>query len=98
MRRGQGVNGDAFRKRTHMPRRTLTPQIRDPWQLVWGQPYIDGDTLAAALEGYLQRNPHPDYRTRLLIRDAARAIRSFWGVKKFRRWLAASPTGERIRA
>ncbi|HEY7427564.1 MAG TPA: DUF6036 family nucleotidyltransferase [Gemmataceae bacterium] len=72
--------------------------VADPWALVWGQPYIDSVTLAAALEDDLQHNPRPDYRTRLLIRDAARAIRSFWGAKKFRRWLATSPTGERIRA
>jgi hypothetical protein len=70
----------------------------DPWRLVWGQPYIDSDTLAAAIESDLQRNPHPDYRTRLLVRDAAQAIRSFWGARKFQRWLAASPVRERLHA
>jgi hypothetical protein len=73
-------------------------QSLDPWRLVWGQPYIDSNTLAAAIESDLQRNPHPDYRTRLLVRDAAKAIRAFWGARKFGRWLAASPARERLRA
>jgi hypothetical protein len=70
----------------------------DPWSLIWGQPYIDSDTLAAAIENDLQRQPQPDYRTRLLVRDAAEAIRSHWGAAKFQRWLAASPARERLRA
>lgn len=70
----------------------------DPWRLVWGQPYIDSGTLAAAIVSDLQRHPQPDYRTRLLVRDAAVAIRSFWGAAKFQRWLAASPVRERLRA
>ena len=70
----------------------------DPWRLVWGQPYIDSSTLAAAIVSDLQRHPEPDYRTRLLVRDAAEAIRSFWGAAKFQRWLAASPVRERLRA
>lgn len=70
----------------------------DPWRLVWGQPYIDSGTLAAAIVSDLQRRPQPDYRTRLLLRDAAEAIRSFWGAAKFQRWLAASPERERLRA
>ena len=55
----------------------LPSQSLDPWHLVWGQPYIDSETLAAAIESDLKRNPHPDYRTRLLVRDATSAIRSF---------------------
>jgi hypothetical protein len=65
---------------------------------VWGQPYIDGQTLAAAIEQDLQRNSRPDFRTRLLVRDAAVAIRSFWGQRRFAQWLAASPVGRQIRA
>jgi hypothetical protein len=80
--------------------RMASPSSRflDPWQLVWGQPYIDSNALAAAIESDLQRDPQSDYRTRLLIRDAAEAIRLFWGTKKFRRWLAASPARDRLRA
>ena len=72
-------------------------QPLDPWRVVWGQPYIDCDTLAAAIESDLQRHPQPDYRTRLLVRDAVEAIRSFWGIAKFKRWLSASPAAELIR-
>ena len=70
----------------------------DPWRLVWGQPYIDSGALAAAIESDLLRHPQPDYRRRLLVRDAAVAIRSFWGVSRFQRWLAVSPVRERLHA
>lgn len=69
----------------------------DPWRLVWGQPYIDSDTLAAAIENEIQSQPCPDYRTRLLVRDAAEALRSYWGDTKFRLWMAASPARKRLR-
>jgi hypothetical protein len=72
--------------------------ILDPWELVWGQPYIDSQTLAAAIEQDLERNTQPDFRTRLLVRDAAVALRSFWGPRRFSRWVATSPAGQQIRA
>jgi hypothetical protein len=72
--------------------------LLDPWRLVWGQPYIDSRTLAAAIEQDLQREPRPDFRTRLLVRDAAVAIRSYWGAPRFTQWLATSPVGPLIRA
>ena len=75
-----------------------SPPILDPWDLVWGQPYIDSRTLAAAIEQDLGRNDQPDFRTRLLVRDAAAAIRSFWGSRRFNRWLSASPVAPVIRA
>jgi hypothetical protein len=93
-----------------MPRRTpaapQTPAVLpgpaptsppDPWELVWGQPHIDSRALAAAVESDLLRTPEPDFRTRLLARDAARALRSFWGPREFARWLAGSPAGDRVR-
>ena len=70
----------------------------DPWRLVWGQPYLDSRTLAAAIEQDLGRDPRPDFRTRLPIRDAAVAMRSYWGSRRFTQWLAESPVGQRIRA
>lgn len=76
---------------------SLSPR-QDPWQLVWGQPYIDASRLAAAIEGDLQANVLPDFRTRLLVRDAARAIKSYWGAPAFKRWLTASPAGAKIAA
>jgi hypothetical protein len=72
--------------------------LADPWELVWGQPYINSQRLAAALEKDLQGKPTPDFRTRLLVRDAARALRGFWGAATFRRWLGTSPAGRRISA
>ena len=30
------------------------------------------------------------------MRDAARAVRSFWGGRKFDRWLATSPAGQKV--
>jgi len=74
----------------------LSSQSLDPWRLVWGQPYIDSSALAAAIESDLQRHPRPDYRTRLLLRDAAAAIRSFWGAAKFQSWLEKSPAREHL--
>jgi hypothetical protein len=69
----------------------------DPWRLVWGQPYIDSRTLAAAIEQDLALNDHPDFRTRLLVRDAAVALRSYWGSRRFAQWLEASPAGPEVR-
>jgi hypothetical protein len=73
-------------------------QTLDPWALVWGQPNIDAQRLADAIEDDLRANADPDFRTRLLVRDAARALKSFWGPKTFARWLAASDLEPRIRA
>jgi len=65
--------------------------------LIWGQPFIDAARLATAIDYDLMHTPDPDFRTRLLVRDAGRALRSFLGRRKFARWLAASPVGDRIR-
>jgi hypothetical protein len=73
------------------------PTALDPWRLVWGQPYIDSRALAAAIEQDLALNDHPAFRTRLLVRDAAVALRSYWGSSRFAQWLAASPVGPQIR-
>ena len=61
-----------------------TESRADLWALVWGQPYIDAARLAQAIELDLTDLPCPDFRTRLLVRDAAKAMRSFWGVKLLR--------------
>jgi hypothetical protein len=73
------------------------PEILDPWKLVWGQPYINSQTLAAAIEQDLERQRQPDFRSRLLVRDAAVALQSFWGPRRFSLWLKASPVGRQIR-
>src|SRR5580658_4940494 len=69
----------------------------DPWKLVWGQPYIDSQTLASAIEQDLERNDRPDFRARLLVRDSAVALRSYWGARRFLKWVQASPLESRIR-
>jgi hypothetical protein len=68
----------------------------DSWELVWGQPYINDARLASALEEDLRNNPRPDFRTRLLIRDAARALKQHWGPRRFSRWLGKSAAGTQI--
>jgi Nucleotidyltransferase of unknown function (DUF6036) len=88
-------NGSA--RSTYAVRDNLPTERRlDPWELVWGQPYIDCDTLAAAIEEDLAKTPSPDYRSRLLIHDAAGAICSYWGSRRFRRWIGNSPVGDKI--
>jgi hypothetical protein len=69
----------------------------DLWELIWGQPYIDATRLARAIELDLEDAPAPDFRSRLLVRDAAKAVRSFWGARRFNLWLQASSVGESIR-
>jgi hypothetical protein len=85
------------------PKRGKTARVNgsavpDPWGLIWGQPYIDSATLARAITNDLGQNPDPDFRTRLLVRDALKALRAFWGTKKFSQWLAASPVGDRLQS
>ncbi|MFL5242395.1 MAG: DUF6036 family nucleotidyltransferase [Gemmataceae bacterium] len=70
----------------------------DPRQLIWGQPYIDARRLVSAIEEDLRKTSEPDFRTRLLVRDAAKAVRSFWSSKKFTFLLSKSPAAPRIRA
>lgn len=72
--------------------------VLDPWKLVWGEPFIDSQALAIAIEHDLECNICPDFRTRLLVRDAVVAIRSHWGSRRFAKWLATSPVRQQIRA
>jgi hypothetical protein len=91
-------NGKTRRVKSRMAAAVYRQKRPDPWELVWGQPYIDATQLATAIEGDLKHTPHPDFRTRLLVRDSARALMAFWGRTRFERWIAASSVGERIRA
>jgi hypothetical protein len=79
------------------PTRRQEPTVKeDPWTLVWGQPYIDADKLVSALEYDLKHDLQPDFRKRLLVRDALKAVRSFWGSDKYLQWLDQSPAKEKI--
>src|SRR5690242_21271548 len=89
--------GRAHRPVPGYPPMSQAPPALDPWRLVWGQPYIDSRTLAAAIEQDLTLNDRPDFRTRLLVRDAAVALRSYWGQPRFSQWLAASTAGPLVR-
>jgi hypothetical protein len=64
------------------------------WSLPFGRLQIDPSEIAAALNCLQIRDTGTlDTRSRLLIRDALRALLSHWGEERFRAWLAgaASP-------
>src|SRR5262249_4197429 len=59
------------------------------------QQWIDPQELSAAIEEQvIQRDL--DYRSRLLIRDSVKALRSYWGPERLAAWLRASPVGNEI--
>jgi hypothetical protein len=60
------------------------------WEVVWGKPQIDPATLADAIESE-SRRADLDFRTRLLIRDAAAALERYWGRQRLEEWLRHSP-------
>jgi hypothetical protein len=62
----------------------------DLWELALRHPHIDPDVLALALERQATYPPL-DFRTRLLIRDSLRALRTVWGEERVTRWVADSP-------
>jgi hypothetical protein len=62
----------------------------DLWSLVWGKPEVDPVALAKAIEGELERNSSPDFRTRLLIRDSTEALEQYWGKERLEKWLMGS--------
>jgi hypothetical protein len=56
---------------------------------------IDADQLASALELSLSAE-QPDFRTRLLIRDAAGALKHFWGEQRFTSWRNGLASKDRL--
>jgi hypothetical protein len=68
----------------------------DLWSLVWGKPEVDPHQLAEAIERQVAGGTL-DFRTRLLIRDSADALESYWGREGLNRWLGQSPAGPTIR-
>jgi hypothetical protein len=65
------------------------------WDLVWGKPQIDPRALAGAVEREALREGL-DFRTRLLIRDAADALEDYWGSQRWQAWLGRSRAAEHI--
>jgi hypothetical protein len=62
------------------------------WDLAQsGQP-IDASALSTAIQREAGSGlADLDFRTRLLVRDAAAALRDFWNPARFDQWLTASP-------
>src|SRR4051812_39112423 len=67
----------------------------DLWSLTSGQPEIDPDRLAAAVEREAS-GEQLDFRTRLLIRDSVEALADWWGSQRLNTWLGRSPAKDRI--
>ena len=59
---------------------------------MWGQPYIDCRSLALAIEQDLEaRYSGPTSEPGSWSGTAAVAIRSYWGSRRFNKWLATQP-------
>jgi hypothetical protein len=78
----------------------VTPSSQSPqadlWTLALERPTIDPDELAAAIERQVGTGDL-DFRTRLLIRDAVRALGEVWGDQRLRQWLDHTAAGPAIR-
>lgn len=68
---------------------------RGIWTLVWGNPEIDPQDLARAIQE-TALGQELDFRTRLLIRDGVDALKSHWGEQGLDQWLRHSPARTRI--
>lgn len=74
---------------------TVVPE--NLWRLARGGQPIDATELAAALDEQAS-DPHPDFRTRLLVRDSLDALGRHWGRERLAAWLAAAPSRSALRA
>jgi len=68
----------------------------DLWTLVLERPHIDPTDLAIAIEHQIDSGDL-DFRTRLLIRDAMRALLQVWGQDRLDEWIAKAPAGKRVK-
>lgn len=62
----------------------------DLWSLLRSRHAIDPDDLAGAISVQIAAAP-PDYRTRLLLRDALLALKEHWPADRFDAWLSKLP-------
>ncbi len=69
----------------------------DLWQLTFGQPQVDPQDLARAVEHEATRVPL-DERTRLLIRDSLEALARYWSRDAVAKWIAQSPQSKTLNA
>lgn len=65
------------------------------WSLALDTMHVDAELLASAVERKAKQ-PHLDFRTRLLIRDSLEALAAHWGNERLDQWIAASPAGDRL--
>lgn len=65
------------------------------WTLVWGNPEIDPQDLALAIQE-TAKGQDLDFRTRLLIRDGVDALKSHWGKQRLDHWLTNTPARTKI--
>ena len=75
----------------------MAVRAHDLWGLVLDQQYVDPRELADAIEAQAEENAL-DFRTRLLIRDGAEALRNYWGRRRFEEWLQKCAARARIEA
>jgi hypothetical protein len=75
----------------------MAVRAHDLWGLVLDQQYVDPRDLADAVEAQAEEKAL-DFRTRLLIRDSAEALRNYWGERRFRDWLEGCAARDRIEA
>lgn len=73
----------------------MVARTKDLWSLVLNQQWIDAEDLAQAVQREVVAG-RLDFRTRLLVRDAVRALENYWGHERSGRWLAESPVRENI--
>lgn len=72
------------------------PLVNDSlWRLARSGHLIDAQELAAAVEEQAGE-AQPDFRTRLLIRDALGALKAYWGADRFGAWLTNSAARDRL--
>jgi hypothetical protein len=73
----------------------LSSPEADLWSLARSGAAIDADQLASALQRSLEAE-RPDFRTRLLIHDAAEALERFWGQLRFGLWKRSLVASDRL--
>jgi hypothetical protein len=81
--------------------RVIVSSRSDPgpelWAMALDQPQIDPTDLCGAIERELGRG-QPDFRTRLLVRDAVSALARALGAQRVNAWIERSPHGAEIQA
>ncbi len=75
----------------------MATRTKDLWSLVLDQQWVDPQELRRAIEEQVIQKDL-DYRSRVLIRDAVKALRHCWGLERISAWLEEGPVGQEIEA